>query len=96
LPPGNIAGLHALGTRTTRVTPAGAEGNDHEITVISETWASPNLKITVSHMTSGPQGKVTTELTNIDRSKPDPALFKAPEGYDVMEMIDPPHIGAQR
>jgi hypothetical protein len=87
LPTDNIAGLYVEGTRTTKVIPAGAEGNDREITVTSETWTSPDLKITARQMTDDPRtGKVTTELTNIERSDPAPSLFKAPEGYTVMEM----------
>jgi hypothetical protein len=90
LPPDNIAGLYVEGTRTTQVIPAGTQGNDREITLISETWTSPELKITVRQMTNDPRtGKVTTEFTSIDRSDPDPALFKAPEGYKVMDIVLP-------
>jgi len=87
LPPDYIARLYVEGTRTTKVIPAGAAGNDREITVTTETWTSPDLKITVRRVTDDPRtGKVTTELTNIDRSDPAPSLFKAPEGYTVVEM----------
>lgn len=53
----------------------------------SETWTSPDLKITARQVTDDPRtGKATTELTNIDRSDPAPSLFKAPDGYTVVEM----------
>jgi hypothetical protein len=58
--------------------------------VTSETWTSPDLKITVRQITDDPRsGKVTTELTNITRTDPDPALFQAPEGYTVRDMSLP-------
>jgi hypothetical protein len=90
LPPDNIAGLDAEGTRTTQVIPAGNEGNDRDITVISETWTSPELKIAVRQMTNDPRtGTVTIEITSIDRSEPDPGLFKPPEGYKEMNLPMP-------
>jgi hypothetical protein len=87
LPWETIAGLSVEGKRATRTIPAGAEGNDHPIAVVSETWTSPDLKLVVRQATDDPRsGKTTLELTKIDRSNPDPALFKAPEGYSVMDM----------
>jgi hypothetical protein len=81
-----FAGLDVEGTRTTQVIPAGAVDNDRDMTVLSETWTSPELGYIVRQMTSDPRtGKVTTELSNIDRSEPDPAMFKPPEGYKVMD-----------
>jgi len=89
LPAGNIAGLYVEGTRTTEVIPAGAAGNDRDITVTSETWTSPELRITVRQVKDDPRtGKVTTELTNIDRSDPAPSLFKPPVGYAVVDNMD--------
>jgi hypothetical protein len=87
LPSDTIAGVYVEGTRTTDVIPARAQGNDREITIVSETWTSPDLKITVRQMTDDPRtGKMTIELTTVDRSDPDPELFKVPQGYTVMEM----------
>jgi hypothetical protein len=89
LPAGNIAGLYVEGTRTTEVIPAGAAGNDRDITVTSETWTSPELRITVRQVKDDPRtGKVTTELSNIDRSDPAPSLFKPPVGYTVVDNMD--------
>jgi hypothetical protein len=55
--------------------------------VTSETWISPELKIIVRQITNDPRsGKVLTELTNIDRSDPDPALLQPPEGYIIKDL----------
>jgi hypothetical protein len=97
LPQDNIAGLDVEGTRTTQVIPAGTVDNDRDITVVSETWTSPELKFTVRQITSDPRsGTVTTELSNIDRSEPDSALFKPPAGSTVMDIPVPPVAGTQR
>ena len=90
LPADSIAGLDVTGTRTTQVVPAGSIDNDRDFTVTSETWISPELKTTVRQMTSDPRtGTVTTELSNIDRAEPDPALFKPPAGYKLMDLPNP-------
>ena len=92
-----MAGLEVTGTRTTQVIPAGTVDNDREFTVVSETWTSPELKIVLRQMTSDPRtGRVTAELSNIDRSEPDPSLFKLPEGTRTMDIPLPPPAGAQR
>ena len=90
LPADSIAGLEVTGTRTTQVVAAGSIDNDRDFTVISEAWISPELKTTVRQMTSDPRtGTVTTELSNIDRSEPDPVLFNPPAGYKLMNLPDP-------
>ncbi len=91
LPPDSIGGLEIAGTRTTQVIPAGTVDNDRDFTVASETWTSPDLKTTVRQTTSDPRtGKVTVELSNIDRSEPDPALFKPPVGSKTLEIPSQP------
>ena len=81
-----IEGLEAKGTRVTRVIPAGQEGNDRPITITSETWFCPDLKIMVASTSDDPRsGTNTMELTGIDRGEPDPALFQVPEGYTVKD-----------
>jgi hypothetical protein len=87
LSPETIAGLEAAGTRATQVIAAGTVDNDRDFTVVSETWTSAELKTTVRQMSSDPRtGTVTTELSNVDRSEPDPALFKPPAGMKVAEI----------
>ena len=81
-----INGLEAKGTRTTRVIPAGREGNDQPITVIQETWMSTALRIAVMTISDDPRtGNSTMELTEIERGEPDPGMFQVPEGYAVKE-----------
>jgi hypothetical protein len=82
LPSDMIAGLHVEGVRTTWTIP-----DDHDITVTSETWISPKLKIIVRQITNDPRsGKVITDLTNVDRSDPDPALFQPPQDYTIKDL----------
>jgi hypothetical protein len=40
-----ISGVTAEGTRTTRLIPAGTQGNDQPLTVTHESWVSSDLKI---------------------------------------------------
>jgi hypothetical protein len=81
-----IGGVEARGTRTTRVIPAGREGNDQPLTVTHESWFSPELKLLVMTINDDPRnGTSTMELMDIERAEPDPALFQVPEGYTVKE-----------
>ncbi len=83
----SVAGVLATGTRITQVIPAGSVDNDRDFTVVSETWTSAELKTTVRQVSSDPRtGTVTTELSNIDRTEPDPALFKVPANIPVTEL----------
>jgi len=82
LPPLYIDGVSARGERVTEVIPAGAEGNDHEITVIQDHWTSSDLGITIRSIRDDPRvGKTTVELTAINRLAPDPVLFQPPVGW---------------
>ncbi|MGA3374006.1 MAG: hypothetical protein ABSC48_19885 [Terracidiphilus sp.] len=97
LGPEMISGLEVTGTRTTQVVPAGSIDNDRDFTVTSETWTSAELKITVRQTISDPRtGTVTAELTNIDRSEPDAALFKPPAGTRLMDVPDLVGSGGKR
>jgi hypothetical protein len=93
LPPTTISGLPVLGNRNTFVIPAGTHSNDREITVRHEFWISPDLGVIVRHVIDDPRvGKITTELSDIKRSVPDPALFKVPEGYQMRD--EPPPVAS--
>lgn len=86
LPGKSINGIYAEGVRITQTYPIGYFGNDRPIVLVHETWTSPDLKITVLATTDDPRtGTRTTEVTNLDRSEPDPALFQVPEGYTIKE-----------
>jgi hypothetical protein len=80
-----IAGVYAEGVRTTTY-PTGFMGNDRPIVVVHETWTSPDLKLIVYSTNDDPRsGLQTTELTNLDRSEPDPTLFQVPTDYQVKD-----------
>jgi hypothetical protein len=86
LPPQTIDGLYATGSRNTRTIPAGYEGNDRDITTTQENWYSQVLGMQLRYISDDPRnGKSTTETSDIQQAAPDPALFKAPEGYQVKE-----------
>jgi hypothetical protein len=81
-----INGISADGTRITRVTSFyGARGPD--IVSVEEKWVLPDLKITVlakDTTSTNPGEETTTEIRELDRSEPDPALFEIPTDYKVV------------
>jgi hypothetical protein len=91
-----VNGVQATGTRTTRNIPAGQIGNAQPIQVVTETWHSPDLKVPVMTKRIDPvHGTVTTQLTNITRSEPDPSLFQVPSDYTVTKGRGPGNRSAQ-
>jgi hypothetical protein len=85
-----INGVVAEGERITNTMPAGAIGNDQPLVSTSEIWTSPDLNLVVLEIHDDPQnGTTTRELVNLDRGEPDPALFRAPEGYTVKDQSEP-------
>jgi hypothetical protein len=92
-----IQGLTAQGKRVTRAIPAGSEGNEKEIDIVTETWYSPDLQAIVMSKTSDPRyGESVYQLTGINRAEPDPTLFTVPSDYTVKEgrpMGRPMHRG---
>jgi hypothetical protein len=80
----SIDDVDAIGTRITQVIPAGAQGNDRELTVVHESWFSPDLKVDLLVRHSDPRsGEASTEAQNLSLDEPDPALFQIPEGYRI-------------
>lgn len=80
----SIDGVEAVGTRITQVIPVGAQGNDRDLTIVHESWFSPELKIDLLTKHSDPRsGDATTEVKDLSLEQPDPALFQVPEGYKV-------------
>jgi hypothetical protein len=89
-----INGLVADGNRTTRVIPAGAQGNDVALTITHESWVSSDLKIELMRTDSDPRnGTTTVEVSNISRDEPAASLFQAPAGYTVQEHAPGGHRG---
>jgi len=79
-----MQGVTVQGTRVTRTIPAGQEGNERSIEIVTETWYSPDLRAVVMSKTSDPRfGDTVYQLTNITRTEPDPALFSVPSDYTV-------------
>jgi len=79
-----VEGVMAKGTRTTTVIPAGAIGNEQPITVTSEEWFSPDLKVLVMTKHADPRsGETTYRLTDITRGEPDASLFDLPAGVTI-------------
>jgi hypothetical protein len=81
-----INGVTADGTRETRTIPAGEIGNARPITIVTERWYSPDLQMVVMSKRTDPMGgDSTTQLTDVQRGEPDPALFQVPSDYTVKE-----------
>jgi hypothetical protein len=87
-------GVSAKGSRTTRTIPAGEEGNDQALVVITETWMSKELGGVVMAVRDDPRsGRTVTEYEDITRGEPDPSLFAVPAGYTVQEQPQTGIIG---
>jgi hypothetical protein len=81
-----MEGIVVTGTRTTRTIPEGQIGNDKPISIVTEVWTSPDLKMVVYSKRSDPRmGEHTFKLTNIVRAEPDPSLFTVPADFRMME-----------
>src|SRR5262249_51389335 len=81
-----INGIHVTGTRVTTTIPAGNMGNEQPILVQSETWSSPEMKVTVMTKHTDPwAGELKTQLTNINNNEPDASLFTIPSDYKVVD-----------
>jgi hypothetical protein len=79
-----IEGIDVTGKRTTTIVPPGRSGNNMPITKVHDVWTSPDLQLVIrQHWTDPRMGERTVELKNIAKANPDPALFRAPAGYDV-------------
>lgn len=87
-PARKINGVDVVGWRTTRTYKAGTmdNGQDFVATSTDETWTSPDLRINVLYINDRPElGKTTINVTDIVPGAPDPALFHAPAGYQVLD-----------
>lgn len=81
-----IEGVLAQGTRMTTTYPEGFLGNDRPVTVVSETWRSPDTGLVVLSKYSDPRsGDSTTELKNLSLNEPDASLFQIPADYTVTD-----------
>jgi hypothetical protein len=86
-----IEGVAAQGRRVTTTLEPGAVGNDREIVVTDERWASMQLQVLVLTKMSDPRfGNTTRKLAAISLAEPDPALFVPPVDYTLKDMPAPP------
>jgi hypothetical protein len=80
--------------RTTFTIPAGAQGNDQPIQVISETWYSSELRLSMLYTLHDPrQGETVHRITNLVRDEPPAELFQVPPDYTIEEtqtVVTPP------
>ena len=84
LPPQNVEGVWAKGSRITITIPAGTFGNNRDVKVVNERWYSDDLKVLLKSSNNDPRyGLTTYELKQIVREPPNPALFKAPADYGL-------------
>lgn len=85
-----IDGVLAEGTKTTSEIPTGQIGNDRPITVVTETWHSPELRTVVLSQTTDPMnGDTSYRLTNMNRAEPPPSLFQVPPDYTLKKAPEP-------
>ena len=73
-----IQGVSAQGKRVTRVIPAGKEGNEKEIDIVTETWYSPDLQVVVMSKTSDP--RFGEYRVSVERDQPGGARSGAVRG----------------
>lgn len=81
-----LEGIPVEGRKTTTTIPAGQIGNEQPLTIVSEQWRSPDLKVLVMTRHVDPRtGESTYRLTNIIRAEPDRSLFMVPPDYEVKD-----------
>lgn len=88
-----IEGIEAEGQRATITIPAGEIGNELPILIVSESWYSSDLQVTVMSRHSDPRmGETVYKLTNINRAEPAHSLFEVPSDYTVTQRDMEPKI----
>lgn len=92
-----LEGIPVEGRKTTTTIPAGQVGNEQPLTIVSEQWRSPDLKVLVMTRHVDPRtGESTYRLTNIIRAEPDRSLFMVPPDYEVKDTGIRKMLEAQR
>ena len=85
-----MEGVLVNGTRTTHTILTGQIGNDAPIKIVTEVWASPDLKTVVYSKRGDPRmGEQTFQLKNIVRDEPDPSLLFVPVGFTITDGPQP-------
>ena len=79
-------GVEATGQRDSLTYPANSMGNSEPLVATQESWYAASIHATVLAIQRHPQtGEIRTELVNIKVGEPEGALFRVPEGYEVVE-----------
>jgi hypothetical protein len=92
-----VNGINTQCTRRTHTIPAGKIGNEKPITIVSESWYSPELQIVVMSKRSDPRfGETTYSLSNIQHKEPDASLFSVPADYTIKQGGPGHGFGARR
>jgi hypothetical protein len=81
-----MLGLSVTGEKMIRTFPVGMIHNDRPITVVYETWSSPELGLVLLRKTSDPRSADNEiRVTNLEQSEPDPSLFELPPGTTIRD-----------
>ena len=86
----SFAGLPTHAYRDTYTLDANTMGNDLPLVTVREYRFSPELGFNLYSLLDTPRiGHQTFTVTEITTTEPDPAFFKAPAGYSVLDHRDP-------
>ena len=83
-----VSRLVVDGRRTSRIWTTASSGSSSRPagTAVEESWYSPDLQMMlIRQVYATSLGFSTTQLENIDSSEPDPALFKIPADYKIVD-----------
>lgn len=82
--------VEPLGERDIEGVTATGESTRHRIRtaagsfeIVTESWTSKELGLTLHVRNSDPKGESVIAISDLERGEPDPALFAAPEDYQV-------------
>jgi hypothetical protein len=77
-----IAGMAAIGTRSTHTIPANLAGSDLPIETLRDTWVALPSHLNLMSVVDDPRyGKTTWKVTTLAQGDPDPKLFEPPANY---------------
>ncbi len=78
-----IDGVMAMGMRTTLSQLV--QGNDHPTVTVSENWTSIQYGAVLRSTTHSPNIETTTTAKTFAQTEPDPAMFRVPPDYKVVD-----------
>jgi hypothetical protein len=83
-----IAGVLTDGSRQITTIPAGEQGNEQPIEMMTEVWIARDTGLAMLNIQDDPRsGRTTTEVTDLSQTDPDPSLFAPPPGYKLVEQV---------